>query len=679
MSTHYRMDGIERTDTPPRAFAPGDELSFEECLTLKEEEILQIFREEPGLKRIQPMKSMAAQSASASPITAVTLLGPTLRNPLYRCQSAEPTPNGERLVLRSGTWMVGKKPQAELVIRESYRHHWDIIQAHFADAHANRSTRTSPPVPVVISGSPGSGKSVEGLYIMHQIFYSSTRNPPPIIYVPAKKHECYVYFRGHYFRHNSYEEFTSSSPYHIMVTQSNGRVWHLYDSMNPGYYEGFQYSGPTIIITSPGRATERDMKDISKNPNLTLYLPPPNDDEMEVIRRTLWNDPDDSDNFISRTQMQSLISKYGCIPRTVFEFGNSPDHLQMIEAKFNTAGDVESMLNMVGGSTIDHEVASGNFLHIMPYIPHDRSDEEAIPQTPKRSAGDAEIPDESLTASERIAELKAAYTKIVYVWASDYIRDLAFQTFLTLTADRMLQIILNHTRSGPSSHRGLLLEPFVHKLLNESGVRGRMRNLETDKDMGIVTLGPWPTKYVFQNHSEIQTVRDVYNVPMKSNEPAIDSIVPYDGILFQITAAEATHGINRPRLDTLMKSGIFRDYYNRNPKKSVRFIWIVEARAYDAFPQQFYHRAGGKVYAGGPTKNKYPGVDQYVFEVDMRRVYKFHSRMKRNKPIDMSDRSTLSKLEKAIKKATIGTSGFTLQGSSGEDEGVSKGKGNAGA
>jgi len=51
--------------------------------------------------------------------------------------------------------------------------------------------------------------------------------------------------------------------------------------------------------------------------------------------------------------------------------------------------------------------------------------------------------------------------------------------------------------------------------------------------------------------------------------------------------------------------------------------------------------------------------------------------MKRNKPIDMSDRGTLSKLEKAIKKATIRTSGITLQGSSGEDEAASKGKGSA--
>jgi len=66
------------------------------------------------------------------------------------------------------------------------------------------------------------------------------------------------------------------------------------------------------------------MKDISKKSEPHPLSPPPNDDEMEVIRRTLWNDPVDSENFILRTQMQSLVSKYGCIPRTVFEFENIP-------------------------------------------------------------------------------------------------------------------------------------------------------------------------------------------------------------------------------------------------------------------------------------------------------------------------------------------------------------------
>jgi hypothetical protein len=63
---------------------------------------------------------------------------------------------------------------------------------------------------------------------------------------------------------------------------------------------------------------------------------------------------------------------------------------------------------------------------------------------------------------------------------------------------------------------------------------------------------------------------------MKTHEPAIDSIVPYDGYLFQITAVASDHGINRPHLDALMKAGIFVDFFKRNPNKSVRFVWVME-------------------------------------------------------------------------------------------------------
>jgi len=57
----------------------------------------------------------------------------------------------------------------------------------------------------------------------------------------------------------------------------------------------------------------------------------------------------------------------------------------------------------------------------------------------------------------------------------------------------------------------------------------------------------------------------------------------------------------------------------------------------------------------------------------MQHIYEFHSSMKRTRPIDISDKGTLTNLEKAIKKATIGTSGVMIQSSSGEEEVTSKG------
>ena len=102
------------------------------------------------------------------------------------------------------------------------------------------------------------------------------------------------------------------------------------------------------------------------------------------------------------------------------------------------------MLNMVGGSVIDHDTASGSFFHMMPCLPQIQTDiETTAPQAPKagklkRSGDDAGMAETGLTKTDEIKNLKSLYTNIVYVWASEYIRHLAFDRFLTLTADRMM-------------------------------------------------------------------------------------------------------------------------------------------------------------------------------------------------------------------------------------------------
>jgi hypothetical protein len=149
----------------------------------------------------------------------------------------------------------------------------------------------------------------------------------------------------------------------------------------------------------------------------------------------------------------------------------------------------------------------------------------------------------------------------------------------------MLTIILNHVKSAPSSFCGLLLEPFVHKLWNESGVRGRMKNLETGKNLGVVLLGPWRTKNIYESHAQLDPAKGMYNVPLKSHEPAIDSVVLYNGYAFQITSAAHQHGINRPKLDDLINTKGFEDYKCRNAKKPIKFVWIVEAKSSLASPR----------------------------------------------------------------------------------------------
>ena len=121
------------------------------------------------------------------------------------------------------------------------------------------------------------------------------------------------------------------------------------------------------------------------------------------------------------------------------------------------------------------------------------------------------------------------------MWASDYIRDLAFDSFLTLGGDRMLPLIVNYQQSILGGFRGLLLEPFVFNLLTKIGLIGRMKDLDTGKKFDSVNLGPWKTKNYFQNHSQLSDKQGVMNIPLKGNEAAVDCLAPYDGFCFQIT------------------------------------------------------------------------------------------------------------------------------------------------
>jgi hypothetical protein len=61
----------------------------------------------------------------------------------------------------------------------------------------------------------------------------------------------------------------------------------------------------------------------------------------------------------------------------------------------------------------------------------------------------------------------------------------------------------------------------------------------------------------------------------------------------------------------------------------------------------------------------YPGVKQFVFEVDMKRLYKFHSGQQRVKPIDMTDSSTITNIDKAIKKMGLGSSTVSSESNGG--------------
>ena len=405
-------------------------------------------------------------------------------NLLTRCQLAKMTSDDRFLITPFGDWMVNGDPFESIYIRQAYKDHWDIIYDHFVTQKSNER--------VMISGTPGCGKSVEGYYLLYKIFNTFPYAPPPILYAASENaRSALIFLRGFVFTVGDYKLFERSLSYKIM--DANGPIWHIYDATAPGNHTGSRQVGPQIMISSPGKAADHDFKVALKGKRLLLYLPLLTLDEMHILRLQYHNDKKRTKMYMSDSKMIELITKWGCVPRTVFEIGMDEGQLEDKESKMQSARDVERLIYMVGSSQIDRDIASGTFLHIVPII-FDADPGVAVSadesDSGKCKADNANVDEIGLTNVQRIAQLKSQYTKIIYMWASDYIRDLAFDAFLTLGDDRMLPLIVNYQQSILGGFRGLLLEPFVFNLLTKIGLVGRMKNLETGKTFDSANLGP---------------------------------------------------------------------------------------------------------------------------------------------------------------------------------------------
>ena len=413
------------------------------------------------------------------------------------------TADGNFLVLPHEEWIIGSKLQTSVFVHKAYKDHWELIHHHFMLQNSIEW--------VIINGIPGCGKSVEGIFFINRIFDILADNQPPILYAAsATSTSALAYFRGFVFTIPDHLTSPDSLAYKIMST--NGPVWYVYDSTCPVDKEGMT-TGPEIVISSPGSAHAKDMKAIRKVRHVVLYLPPPTLNEMHSIRAQLFNDVSDSDNYLHTDKMLELIDRFGCVPRTVFDFGNRDIALDDIERRLENPTDVERLLVSVGSSLAAHDVDSGTFVHM---VPHKRlsisaqgdmsgaSDEHAFDDsglaTIEKSseirlpANEPQRFQVDISPNERIDILKAQYTTVAYSWASDYIYDKAFQSFLQLSADRMMPAILRAQTTETAGFQDLLLESFVHELLNETGATCHVRDLETGKELGTKPLGPWKIK-----------------------------------------------------------------------------------------------------------------------------------------------------------------------------------------
>lgn len=232
-----------------------------------------------------------------------------------------------------------------------------------------------------------------------------------------------------------------------------------------------------------------------------------------------------------------------------------------------------------------------------------------------------------LSKSETLGDkLKEDYSTFEYEWASSSIRDRAFQNFLCLSPYWMKERIMEYKRNPNRAWSGLLIEPFVYKLLTGTGVIVRIRCLESEGKTSKIKLGLWQ-KNVYRDYSEIDIAVNVCNVPHSGLASEIFAIVPSRGMIFGI-ARRHDQGVNGSEIEELFKAGVFEEFSNKYPNKVVQMIWFVEAQSYKDFRKQEIRDC--------PLEGRSNGIRQKAVEVDLLRICEFSNAQKRGNVVNMA-------------------------------------------
>jgi hypothetical protein len=130
-----------------------------------------------------------------------------------------------------------------------------------------------------------------------------------------------------------------------------------------------------------------------------------------------------------------------------------------------------------------------------------------------------------------------------------------------------------------------------------------------------------------------------------------DAVVPEEGCVFQLATIE-TPGINRPKFRKLLEYYFHRHGLRRDDQKGevIHFIWIVEKEQFETFQRQDFHDAHKRVYSIDRLRKRFRGVQQYAFEVDLKRICDIQKAIKVGKAVDMTGRREEGSLGSQLKK-----------------------------
>jgi hypothetical protein len=288
------------------------------------------------------------------------------------------------------------------------------------------------------------------------------------------------------------------------MAKSRKDAWIIYDGAIPANKPRCKI----VVITSPGNLSKNvsGAKAFTESTPFDIYFPPWSYEECKTAAEHIYKV-----DHSATDKIRERYVRYGGIARFVLEWQSSKPTVNPLGNSLASA-DIVKAVNDLGSAEFDHNAVSGKIIHLIP--------------------------------SPDLRE----YT---YEWASTYVMELAFERLFDVCKGPKIQCLLNAGQGlTMGTLYGILFEPWFHRKITQQGLRAKARPLETEgaktrkrKVFGIGSdeevIVKWPAQKVHRFFDYPEIIVDKYNIPQVANFPAVDSLAPSRGELFQITVAES--------------------------------------------------------------------------------------------------------------------------------------------
>ena len=442
-------------------------------------------------------------------------------------------------------------PSNLIFIRQAYVDIEDIIFSRLAALPPAQAQ-----VRILLAGTSGTGKSFFTRYFVWHLLHPPATQPLPEAILWKHDQTGFMgslYYQGHFYVIQVVDEFICTNVAASILNRRN--CWIIWDGRPPVQLRKCK----SLVVSSPGKmySGSSHIKKYNYSADISVYNPPWSLDELTTVATDIYGLAADCAPEVTLR----LWKVFGGLPRYVLNptYFNTSDPVTSVpvEHALNT-GNIMKALQGAGSKEIDHQDTSGILLHLVP---------------------------------------GPNYTTYQYQWGSTELMLRAFRKAFLVTKTQIQCFLGTGENPGLGTLYGQLFEPWFHSIVTERGYTGRLRKLEKADDgssasvkrnfRGIIKTTKYKIPLLSTNrfhlHSEIQP--DKYNIPVQRNFPAIDSLCPNRGEMFQVTSAE-DHGVKAVHLTALQAK--FKKFREDHPKEKVKLIFVIPPHNFEKFRRQRY-------------------------------------------------------------------------------------------